>query len=406
MKSTFTGPLSFKLYLTNNDNTVKEIRRFDTEVDVVDFEYVCEKIKHIFPQVRDKDFTLSWLDKDKDKIVIRSNHELTVAIKFMFEDCKLYVNLRPENQEKPTCKDEEEICYYGMVICDGCNNRVEGFRYKCIECINYDLCSQCEALKLHANHCMIRFPHQIQLSIAQGFLQEIRKFSFIQELLLKLNNMNVQVDNVGCCKGPPKQRDIKVDGTLSSASSDCVIDSFISHNLNAYEAERKEKDKENVTTDKSTKLPAEEIEHTINAVKKLLSNNVISVSSPDTTVKKTEGTEEWTVIDKNDALDSRSASSSVSSSLDNNVEKQVSGLASVASSASKDNPSNQMIYPQLSEKVISEFINTRYHSNPKLQRAFANIIEMGFSHNLEYIAYLLESEDGNINKVLDLLTDK
>ncbi|XP_043253040.1 sequestosome-1 [Colletes gigas] len=406
MTSTITGRLSFKFYLTNNDNTVKEIRRFDSKVDVVDFQYVCEVIRYFFPELRDEDFTISWLDKDQDKIVIRSNHELKIAIKSMFEDCKLYVSLCPENQEKPTCNNKEEILYCGA-ICDGCDNPIKGFRYSCIECIDYDLCSQCEALKLHANHCMIRFPQQMQLSIYQCFLQETRKFPFIQQLLLKFGNMNLQVDNVGCCQRPPKQKDGKVDSTRSSAPLGCVIDSFLSNILNTCETEKKEKDKENVTADKSAKLPEEEIERTVDAVEKLLPNDITSVvSSLDTTVKKTEETEEWTVIEKNDTLDSGSVSSSVSSSLNNNFEKEVSALASVASSPSKDNPSNQMINPQVSEKLVSEIINERYHRNPKIQSALATMIEMGFTSNLEYIADLLESEDGVINKVLHLLMDK
>lgn len=43
------------------------------------------------------------------------------------------------------------------VTCDGCKKQVEGFRYKCIQCDNFDLCATCEGKGFHPDHCMIRF---------------------------------------------------------------------------------------------------------------------------------------------------------------------------------------------------------------------------------------------------------
>ncbi|GAB6022798.1 hypothetical protein CHUAL_006896 [Chamberlinius hualienensis] len=47
---------------------------------------------------------------------------------------------------------------HSNVICNGCNRPLTGFRYKCIQCPNYDLCSNCEMSELHSQHLVIRIP--------------------------------------------------------------------------------------------------------------------------------------------------------------------------------------------------------------------------------------------------------
>ena len=42
------------------------------------------------------------------------------------------------------------------VTCDGCDQPVVGFRYKCVQCPDYDLCGRCEAKKIHPGHNMMR----------------------------------------------------------------------------------------------------------------------------------------------------------------------------------------------------------------------------------------------------------
>ena len=42
------------------------------------------------------------------------------------------------------------------VTCDGCQGGVRGFRYKCMQCPDYDLCGKCEAAGQHPGHTFIR----------------------------------------------------------------------------------------------------------------------------------------------------------------------------------------------------------------------------------------------------------
>lgn len=45
------------------------------------------------------------------------------------------------------------------VICDGCDqNGIQGVRYKCLICPDYDLCATCEGKRIHDEHTMIRIP--------------------------------------------------------------------------------------------------------------------------------------------------------------------------------------------------------------------------------------------------------
>lgn len=72
-------------------------------------------------------------------------------------------------------------------------------------------------------------------------------------------------------------------------------------------------------------------------------------------------------------------------------------MPSAPAATTFSNSSNQTIYPQLpkEEKI--------YHPNPKIQRALETMIAMGFSNKGGLLTYLLQAENGNINKVLDLL---
>ena len=43
-----------------------------------------------------------------------------------------------------------------LVTCDSCNGKVQGFRYKCITCKDFDLCGACETKGQHKEHKMMR----------------------------------------------------------------------------------------------------------------------------------------------------------------------------------------------------------------------------------------------------------
>lgn len=46
---------------------------------------------------------------------------------------------------------------HANVFCNECDEEIFGYRYKCLECGNYDLCMLCEFKMLHKEHKMMRF---------------------------------------------------------------------------------------------------------------------------------------------------------------------------------------------------------------------------------------------------------
>lgn len=69
------------------------------------------------------------------------------------------------NHESSTsCQDQsadESGAIHSNVVCDGCNGAVRGFRYKCVQCPDYDLCQTCEAKGLHKQHMMCRMSEPV-----------------------------------------------------------------------------------------------------------------------------------------------------------------------------------------------------------------------------------------------------
>ena len=46
----------------------------------------------------------------------------------------------PASEEAGNTSGEE----HPGVVCDGCDKTIRGFRYKCVQCPDYDLCGKCE----------------------------------------------------------------------------------------------------------------------------------------------------------------------------------------------------------------------------------------------------------------------
>ena len=186
-----SNSLAFKCYLKNNEGPDSEIRRFTVDNDVVgNFTYLKEKVRSIYPQLLRENFTLMYLgkhcsshllcwqasnlnhfiistDNENDMITISSDDELVAALMYgqrkEGEPFRLIIKLaggaKPSAAASPSAEHNQGNCKGEIhigVTCDGCQGAVRGFRYKCVQCPDFDLCGKCETSGLHPGHTLIR----------------------------------------------------------------------------------------------------------------------------------------------------------------------------------------------------------------------------------------------------------
>ncbi|XP_022902108.2 sequestosome-1 [Onthophagus taurus] len=139
----------FKVFLKTNDSI--ETRKFvvDDVSVITSFLYIKGKLAMVFPKLNNVPFEITWKDMDGDNIIIDNDEDLVMAFTEMSGPVKvLYVTATQPHQENPSR-------VFG-VYCDACNKEITGYRYKCLQCPDFDLCSDCEHAGHHKEHYMLR----------------------------------------------------------------------------------------------------------------------------------------------------------------------------------------------------------------------------------------------------------
>jgi len=150
-----SSSVSIKIYFGN------EIRRTSFEIPTSSaeiFDNLAEKVKKCFNELNSIPFELTWKDKEGDEILLKSAEDFLESIRQLQSEETLRLFIKEKNSQKFDEKDKnitKTLIHFG-VNCDGCKGPIEGNRYKCLICFDFDLCAECENKKLHNFHSMIR----------------------------------------------------------------------------------------------------------------------------------------------------------------------------------------------------------------------------------------------------------
>ena len=115
--------VSFKVVLKDEENAETELRRFGVDKEVSrSFPYLQEKLCLVFPQLKQKIFSITWTDEDGDMVTIATDEELIIALTEMQGPVyKLCVNAKsmkkPENAGNDSSKESH---IHDGVTCDVC----------------------------------------------------------------------------------------------------------------------------------------------------------------------------------------------------------------------------------------------------------------------------------------------
>merc|ERR1712236_93137 len=173
--------VSYKVFLKDKENA-EEVRRFVVDKDVsTSFTYLQEKLCTVFPQLKQKIFSVNWTDEDGDNVTIGMDEELIIALTEMSGPVyKLMVLIKNEekfgnsgNNHKETT-EAKSLIHHG-ITCDSCEKTPsEGCRYKCVVLYDFDLCGNCEAAGRHPGHNMMRIANP-EMVFPQRLFKRIHK---------------------------------------------------------------------------------------------------------------------------------------------------------------------------------------------------------------------------------------
>ncbi|XP_012280423.1 sequestosome-1 [Orussus abietinus] len=459
--------VKFKAYLIqydDDDASKYEVRKFNVDGAVTtSYEYICGRLRVVFPVLRQKDFTVTWHDSEDDEIVISSDEELQIAFFEMTSaECyKFYIRVQSDSPKTTiqTTDTGPAILHVG-IECNGCDGNVKGFRYKCLECKDFDLCQDCESKGQHAEHCMIRLntpltwkPHY-QKKLSRQFQKFVRngerpsheenqkdcpfkankrypttcpyfgpQNSWLETFTTFLNDWsNLPTDGECPMKEKPEKTEQPAAGELNKSPEkrkDLDIGAEFIQNIETHIAQllsplginvdlqiKSDDTKPGPSTsttatpqNSQTKPDASQISSKNKQAgndTKLETSINGNVPSPALKIPSTSGTE--TLAEKTNVDgDWTLLNTSESSSKSETNVRPDQNLEGAPSAPIEESQASQM------KENLYPVLNKDhvvFHSDPKIQQGIATLTQMGFSDGI-LLTQLLVSRKGDISKVLD-----
>lgn len=105
---------------------------------------------------------------------------------------KLYIVLQSKKplHDLPGKKEPFEKWTHPNIICDVCDKNICGFRFKCMQCPDYDLCTDCIAFGYHPEHYMVRMTEPLDLSNydVRRLAHHMRKFTGVMKKATEMSH--------------------------------------------------------------------------------------------------------------------------------------------------------------------------------------------------------------------------
>jgi len=406
--------VSFKIILKENGKD-DELRRILVDRDVVtSFCYLQEKLCLVFPQLKQKNFSVQWTDQEGDVITITDDEQLGIAVTEM--DGPVYKLFVKAKDVARTTTDTMVV--HAGIVCDGCEmTPIKGTRYKCLVCADFDLCALCESEGKHPQHNMIklpnpgpRFPQRIHDRARRSQCHQPRRNCKIQAPMFP--NMKLFMESIPTCI----QQDLPLGEVIAA-----VLKTAKEENEKQKETKKTETNEqttsEKVDGGQDDISSQEEIEKAFGMIGNIvgqickdvlgtsgIENEDVSASQQDNPMNDSSAPEkENTSSSQEEEMGNEIASApqnedwtmlSDDGDKDSNVDKTV---AEVALAIEPEKPADE------STSSLNSNEDALDHTDGKVQVAVQAMMNMGFSNEGGWLTRLLETQNADIGKTLDIL---
>lgn len=226
--------IHYKIIFTGPENDV-EIRYLAMEtISYHNYLYFVRKLIAVFPVLKDLPFSVNWKDKEGDIVRICTDEELTIALDEMKSDPvkKIFIIVKQQGNDTMLHPD---------IACDSCDHPLKGFRYKCLVCDDYELCSDCERSQTHSDHPMIRIPKPLTPDTSYGkqFTKDIPKISQHLEHLFQQTGDETSRSNNQKSLTDSKQRFKFCRNEIHNLIANLLVEKLIKHNIETSTTQKK-----------------------------------------------------------------------------------------------------------------------------------------------------------------------
>jgi len=146
-----------------------------------DFESLIEGFYARKPESRNKSLKYYYEDSDGDKVTLTNGSDFAIFLeqninKIFAEinESTVWKSLNPSLLNtvtyappgtnvgaKSLYADEIRSIHHEGILCDVCDKDIYGFRYKCLDCEEFDMCMDCEPKQIHKEHLLLRITNPI-----------------------------------------------------------------------------------------------------------------------------------------------------------------------------------------------------------------------------------------------------